>query len=155
MIAMTNAVSVIRPGDVDTQVAERAARRIRDYLQSNPDEQTISVDAELGGVEEALIVPRAAIAMFAQVLGMLAEGQGVQLLPDRAMLTTQQAADALNVSRPYLIGLLENNQIPYTKVGTHRRIAFADLLEYKRRDDQKRRGAAAELTALSDELGED
>jgi excisionase family DNA binding protein len=152
---MTNAVSVIRPGDVDTQVAERAARRIRDYLQSNPDEETISVNTELGGVDEALVVPRPAVAMFAQVLGMLADGLGVQLMPDRAMLTTQQAADSLNVSRPYLIGLLEKNEIPYTKVGTHRRIAFADLLDYKRRDDRKRRAAAAELTALSDELGED
>jgi excisionase family DNA binding protein len=155
MMAMTTAVSVIRPGDVDMQVAERAARRIRDYLQSNPDEETISVDAEIGGVEEALVVPRAALAMFAQVLGMLASGQGVQVLPDRAMLTTQQAADALNVSRPYLIGLLEKKEIPYTMVGTHRRIAYADLLEYKRYDDQKRRAAAADLTALSDELGED
>jgi len=152
---MTNAVSVIRPGDVDTQVAERAARRIRDYLQSNPDEETISVDAELGGVEEALVLPRAAVVMVAQVLRLLAEGQGVQLIPDRARLTTQQAADALNVSRPYLIGLLERDEIPYTMVGTHRRIAFADLLHYKRQDDQKRRAAAAELTALSDELGED
>jgi len=139
MIEVTNAVSVIRPGDVDTEVAERAARRIRDYLQSNPDEDTISVDAELGGVEEALVVPRAAVAMFAQVLGILANGQGVQVVPDDAMLTTQQAADALNVSRPYLIGLLEKNEMPYTMVGSHRRIAFGDLLDYKRRDDQKRR----------------
>jgi excisionase family DNA binding protein len=154
-IAMTNAVSVIRPGEVDTQVAKRAARRIRDYLQSNPDEETISVGAELGDVEEALVLPRAAVAMFAQVLGMLADGLGVQLTPDRAMLTTQQAADSMNVSRPYLIGLLERNEIPYTMVGTHRRIAFADLLEYKRRDDQKRHQAAADLTALGDELGED
>jgi excisionase family DNA binding protein len=152
---MTNAVSAIRPGDVDAEVAERAARRIRDYLASNPDEETISVDAELGGVDEALVVPRPAVVMFAQVLGMLAEGQGVQLMPDRAMLTTQQAADALNVSRPYLIRLVERGEIPFTKVGTHRRIAFADLLEYKRRDDQRRRAAADEVTALAEELGED
>jgi excisionase family DNA binding protein len=152
---MTNAVSAIRPGDVDAEVAERAARRIRDYLASNPDEETISVDTELGGVGEALVIPRPAVVMFAQVLGMLAEGQGVQLMPDRAMLTTQQAADALNVSRPYLISMVERGEIPYTKVGTHRRIAFADLLEYKRKDDQLRRAAADEVTALGEELGED
>jgi excisionase family DNA binding protein len=151
---MTNAVSEIRPGDVDAQVADRAARRIRDYLASNPDEQTLAVNAELG-MDEALVLPRAAVVMFAQVLGILAQGQGVHIMPDRAMLTTQQAADSLNVSRPYLISLLERGEIPYSKVGTHRRIAFGDLLEYKRKDDQARRGAAAELTALSDELGED
>jgi excisionase family DNA binding protein len=152
---MSTGVSVIRPGQVDAQVANRAARRIRDYLQSNPDQQAINIDSELGGVDEALVVPRAAVVMFAQVLGMLAEGQGVHIMPDRAMLTSQQAADMLNVSRPYLIGLLEKGHIPFTKVGSHRRIAFGDLLEYKRKDDQTRRAAAANLTALGDELGED
>jgi excisionase family DNA binding protein len=151
---MTNAISGIRPGDVDAEVAGRAARRIRDYLASNPDEQDITVDAELGDVNEALVVPRPAVVMFAQMLGMLAEGQGVQVVPDHAMLTTQQAADLLNVSRPYLIKLLDNHEINYRMVGTHRRIAFADLMEYKRRDLKERHVAAAELTALGEELGE-
>jgi excisionase family DNA binding protein len=152
---MTNAVSAIRPGDVDAGIADRAARRIRDYLTSNPDEDAISVDAEIGGIEEALVLPRQAVIMFAQMLAMLAAGQGVQIMPDNAMLTTQQAADSINVSRPYLIGLLERGEIPYEKVGTHRRIAFAALLDYKRRDQQQRRKASAELTALGEELGED
>ena len=152
---MTNAVSGIRPGDVDAEVAGRAARRIRDYLASNPDQQEINIDAELGDVDEALVVPRAAVVMFAQMLGMLAQGQGVQVMPDHAMLTSQQAADLLNVSRPYLIKLLENHEIDYRMVGTHRRIAFADLMEYKRRDFKARHAAAAELTELGEELGED
>jgi excisionase family DNA binding protein len=152
---MTNAVSAIRPGDVDAGIADRAARRIRDYLTGNPDEDAISVDAEIGGIEEALVLPRQAVIMFAQMLAMLAAGQGVQIMPDNAMLTTQQAADSINVSRPYLIGLLERGEIPYEKVGTHRRIAFAALLDYKRRDQQQRRKANAELTALGEELGED
>jgi excisionase family DNA binding protein len=152
---MTNAVSAIRPGDVDAGIADRAARRIRDYLTSNPGEDAISVDAEIGGIEEALVLPRQAVIMFAQMLAMLAAGQGVQIMPHNAMLTTQQAADSINVSRPYLIGLLERGEIPYEKVGTHRRIAFAALLDYKRRDQQQRRKASAELTALGEELGED
>jgi excisionase family DNA binding protein len=151
---MANEVSAIRPGEVDAEVAGRAARRIRDYLAIHPDEAVIIIDAELGD-EDALVVPRQAAVMLAQVLALVASGQGVQIMPDRAMLTTQQAADALNVSRPYLIGLLERSEIPYEKVGTHRRIAFADLLEYKRKDDQRRRAAAADVTALGEELGED
>jgi excisionase family DNA binding protein len=151
---MANEVSAIRPGEVDAEVAGRAARRIRDYLAIHPDEAVITIDAELGD-EDALVVPRQAAVMLAQVLALVASGQGVQIMPDRAMLTTQQAADALNVSRPYLIGLLERSEIPYEKVGTHRRIAFADLLEYKRKDDQRRRAAAADETALGEELGED
>ena len=91
--------------------------------------------------------------MFAQILALLASGQGVQVIPDTAELTTQQAADFLNVSRPYLVGLLEADEIPYRMVGTHRRIRFEDLREYRRRDDLKRRQAADELTQLSEELG--
>lgn len=149
-----NAISGIRPGDVDMQVADRAARRIRDYLASHPEDKPITVTVEVGDAD-ALVVPRPVAVMLAQVLALLANGQGVQIMPDRAMLTTQQAADAMNVSRPYLIGLLERGEIPYEMVGTHRRIAFADLMEYKRKDDQLRRATLDELTALSEELGED
>jgi len=149
-----NAVSGIRPGAVDADIAERAARRIRDYLARHLDDEPISVRVEIGE-NDALVVPRPAVVMLAQVLQLLAAGQGVQVMPDRAMLTTQQAADAINVSRPYLIGLLERGEIPFEMVGTHRRVAFADLLEYKRKDDQQRREALEELTALGEELGED
>jgi excisionase family DNA binding protein len=147
-------VSGIRPGAVDVRQADRAARRIRDYLTRHPDDEPIAVTVEAGD-EDALIVPRPVAVMLAQVLQLLANGQGVQIMPDRAMLTTQQAAEAMNVSRPYLIGLLERGAIPYEKVGTHRRIAFADLMQYKRNDDQRRRAAADEVTALGEELGED
>ena len=92
--------------------------------------------------------------MLAQILGFLANGQGVTITPSNAMLTTQQAADFLNVSRPYLIKLLEAGQIQFEKVGTHRRMAFGELVEYKGRDDQQRRRAADELTELGQELGE-
>ena len=108
---------------------------------------------ELAG-DDTLVVPRLAAVMLAQILGLLASGQGVTVTPSNAMLTTQQAADFLNVSRPYLIKLLEAGEIPFEMVGTHRRVAFGELMEYKRRDDQERRRAADELTELGQELGE-
>jgi excisionase family DNA binding protein len=149
-----NAVSGIRPGDVDVQAANRAARRISDYLASHAEDEPITINVEVGD-DDALVVPRPVAIMLAHVLALLANGQSVQIMPDEAMLTTQQAADAINVSRPYLIGLLERKKIPYHMVGTHRRIAFADLMEYKRKDDQRRRVAADELTAVGEELGGD
>jgi excisionase family DNA binding protein len=72
---------------------------------------------------------------------------------DATELTSQHAADFLNVSRPYLIRLLEAGEIPFRLVGTHRRIGFADLREYKAWDDLARRRAADDLTELSEELG--
>jgi excisionase family DNA binding protein len=142
----------IRPGEVDAEVATRAARRIGEYLQSHPGDEPIKVLVEVGD-DDALVVPRVAAVMLAQVLGFLANGQGVQIMPDNAMLTTQQAADMLNVSRPYLIGLLEADAIPYRMVGTHRRIAFKDVLDYQRKDNRHRREVLDELADLSEELG--
>ena len=75
------------------------------------------------------------------------------VLPAHAELTTQQAADMLNVSRPYLIKLLENGIIEHRKVGKHRRVQLDALMDYKRHDEQKRRESADELSALSQELG--
>ena len=149
-----NDVIGIRPGEVDADLAARAMRRISDYLQSRPEAEPIEVLGEIG-TEDALVVPRAVAVLMAQVLGFLANGQGVQLMPDNAMLTTQQAADALNVSRPYLIKLLEQDAIPYKMVGTHRRIAFKDLLAYKRNDDLRHRKVLEELAGLGEEIGED
>lgn len=142
----------IRPGDADAEMASRAARRIGDYLAAHPGTDPVKIRGELAG-EDALVVPRAAAVMFAQILALLASGQGVQVIPDAAELTTQQAAEFLNVSRPYLIGLLEAGKIPFRLVGTHRRVRFQDLREYRRRDDQARRQAADELTKLSEEIG--
>jgi excisionase family DNA binding protein len=149
---MSAKVGVIRPGDADAELASRAARRIRDYLAAHQGTDPVRIGGELAG-DETLVVPRAATVMLAQILALLASGQGVQVIPDAAELTTQQAADFLNVSRPYLIGLLEAGGIPYRRVGTHRRIRFEDLREYRRQDDLGRRRAADELTQLSEDLG--
>ena len=145
-------IASIDPGDVDTEVAGRAARRISDYLSSHPGEDLIEALGEIGA-EDALVIPRPTVVMLAQVLSLLESGHGVQIIPKDAELTTQQAADVLNVSRPYLIGLLESRQIPFRKVGRHRRITFEALTEYKRQDDLKRRAAADDLADLSQELG--
>jgi excisionase family DNA binding protein len=82
----------------------------------------------------------------------MAAGQGVSIVPSQAELTTQQAADMLNVSRPYFIGLLERGEIDYRKVGTHRRILAESLMAYMREDDRRRRNATDELNALTQEM---
>lgn len=134
------------------QAGADAARRISDYLSSHPGEDLIEALGEIGA-EDALVIPRPTVVMLAQVLSLLESGHGVQIIPKDAELTTQQAADVLNVSRPYLIGLLESREIPFRKVGRHRRITFEALMEYKRQDDSKRRAAADDLADLSQELG--
>ena len=147
----TRSIGSINPGDVDTEIADRAARRINEYLEGHPDDDLIEAIGEVG-TDDALVIPRATAVMFAQILELLAQGRGVQIFPKEVELSTQQAAAMLNVSRPYLIGLLEADKIPFRRVGRHRRVRFEDLMDYKRRDDRSRRAAADELTKLSEEL---
>jgi excisionase family DNA binding protein len=74
-------------------------------------------------------------------------------MPDHKDLTTQEAADILNVSHQYLVGLLEAQAIPCGKVGTHRRIRFGDLVNYKNDRDAKRREGLSQMTKKSQKLG--
>lgn len=90
--------------------------------------------------------------LIVNLLGHVASGNMVTLVPTGAMLTTQQAADILNVSRPFLSKLLKENQIPHVLVGSHRRVMFADLMVYKERRDSTRRAALNELADLGQEF---
>lgn len=91
--------------------------------------------------------------MLVELLAQMANGNAVTLVPVHERLTTQQAADLLNVSRPFLVKLVETGAIPYEMVGTHRRLRAEDVFAYRRLQERKSRGALAELSALDQELG--
>lgn len=145
-------VKRVQPGVIDAEVAGRAVRRVKDYLMRHPGQSTIRVTGE-HGAEDPLILPREAVSLLAFVLAQAAEGRGVTVIPSNAELTTQQAADMLSVSRPYLIKLLESGEIRFRLVGKHRRVTYEDLQDYRRRDDVERRSAADQLAELGQELG--
>ncbi|MEU9286407.1 helix-turn-helix domain-containing protein [Streptomyces sp. NPDC048275] len=136
----------------EAEAAARALRHVKKYLAEHEGEDMITATAE-GGEKEELLLPRGAVELLATVLAHMAAGRAVSVVPAHAELTTQQAADLLNVSRPFLIGLLNSGEIEYRTVGTHRRVRAESLLDYRRRDDQARREAADELTALNQEMG--
>lgn len=105
-----------------------------------------------GGTDE-LVLPGAVVQVLLDVLTQMAEGNAVQLLPVHQELSTQEAAGLLNVSRPFLVGLLEEGEIPFRKVGTHRRVRLHDVLAYRERVDQARQQTLDELVSLSQQQG--
>lgn len=91
--------------------------------------------------------------LLSELLNEMAQGHAVALLPLEENLTTQQAADIVGVSRPFLISLLEQGQIPFHKVGSHRRITLTDVLNFKVENKRKRLEVLAELTEQAQEWG--
>ncbi len=145
----------MEPDQTDIAAAHQALPHIKAYLARHALDREVKLLVEDGDGDEELIVPRAAVEMLARILAHMGAGQGVSIVPANAELTTQQAADLLNVSRPFLIGLLQAGEIEYRTVGTHRRVKMSSLTDYLRRDNENRRKAADELTTLSQELGLD
>jgi excisionase family DNA binding protein len=102
---------------------------------------------------EAIDLPQPVLNLLRQMVHELLQGNSVTIVPIHKELTTQEAADILNVSRQYLVELLEAQDIPHTKVGTHRRIRFGDLMNYKNDRDAKRREGLSQMAKKSQKLG--
>ncbi|MBT2515769.1 helix-turn-helix domain-containing protein [Arthrobacter sp. ISL-30] len=128
-----------------------ALKTLRRAVEAHADpQQPVEMKVTDGGNLE---MPRVAADLMMLILGKMAAGQGVTIVPMNAELTTQQAADILNVSRPYLVRLLESQEIKYRKVGTHRRVLAESLYDYQRRTSLTQKDAADELSALSQDMG--
>ncbi|WP_334861327.1 helix-turn-helix domain-containing protein [Nostoc sp.] len=107
----------------------------------------------VGANGEKINIPEPIYRVLLQVVHAMASGKAISIIPQQQELTTQQAAEYLNVSRPYLIKLLEQGEIPHIKVGSHRRVRFDDLMNYKQQRDVKRDQLLTELTQISQEAG--
>jgi excisionase family DNA binding protein len=102
--------------------------------------------------EKTLLVPVAIVDLMATVLAQLGQCRPVILVPENAELTIPEAADLLNVSRPFVAGLLDREEIPSRGQGVHRRIVYRDLAAFKARSDADGDRAMAELAELSQEM---
>ncbi|MDX1921479.1 MAG: helix-turn-helix domain-containing protein [Candidatus Caenarcaniphilales bacterium] len=124
------------------------AQNLLEHFPTSIEEQTVQITVN----HQSFDLPPAVQKLLLQAIENIAEGKAISLIPINSELTTQQAADFLNVSRPFLIGLLNQGQIKYKKVGTHRRVLFEDLVKYKEESYKKSMKALDEIVRISEEL---
>lgn len=148
MKMMRTAQSLIAPDEKEVSNIKEVVRNLSSVVET--EQKYLLVDQAKGKEME---LPRALFMVLLEAAKQLAKGNSVSILHYEHELTTQQAADLLQVSRPYLIKLLENGQIPYSHVGSHRRIRMRDLLEYKKARDALRQAHVQEMVRVSEALG--
>lgn len=123
---------------------------IREALHS-PNERAGCAPALIQSPTGAVFkVPPSLFSLVQEAIGPLARGQSVAVVATDSYLTTGEAAELLNVSRPYVVKLLDGHQLPYTKTGTHRRIRFDDIVAFKRHRDAQRQAGVRQLIAAYD-----
>lgn len=139
------------PMEREVQAAIHSQRALAAYLTTQVETQRIQIFDEQNQAHQVEL-PTSALRLLVDILAELADGNAVKVVPIHAELTTQEAADLLNVSRPHLVKLLETRALPHHKTGKHRRVRFADLMIYKVAQDRASEGAMAELTQQAQEL---
>jgi excisionase family DNA binding protein len=144
-----NAKLDIIPNREESELARASAEALGRLMGQLPESERARVS--LDGNE--MILPRQALALLREVLSEMAQGNAVTIVPTHAELTTQEAANFLNVSRPHIVKLLEQNVIPFTKTGTHRRVRYQDLVNYRNQQIEQSQRALDKLAAEAQELG--
>jgi len=134
------------------EVADRAARALTLVQRKARKSGTVTIQPVRTGKAPPIVLPVEALLRLVEILRQMAAGREVAVVPRRTELTTHQAARLLNVSRPYLISLLDAGKIRCRRVGTHRRINIADLIEYRKEEDEIAEDALTELAAEAQRL---
>ena len=136
----------------EVQAAAQGQRTLAAYLATRFEVQHIQIVDDQNKTHQVEL-PTSALRLLVDILAELADGNAVKVVPVHAELTTQEAADLLNVSRPHLVKLLEDGVLPFHKTGKHRRVRFADLMLFKGQRDHSSEQAMEELTKQAQALG--
>ena len=140
------------PTDQTMKLATQSQRELAAYLVLDTDVQKIQI-VDQHQQSHVIELPTAALRMLLNILTELSDGNAVKIVPIHAELTTQEAADLLNVSRPHVVKLLEQGHIKFHKVGKHRRVLYADVLAYQQQQKQNSIEAINELMSQTQALG--
>ncbi|MGH9822997.1 MAG: helix-turn-helix domain-containing protein [Blastocatellia bacterium] len=150
MTTETPDVDALPPDQSEIAVAERLSQALAKQI-ARGDTPAMFLAGEESGAREPL--PATAAKLLVKILSEIAKGNTVAILPLKPELTTQETAELLSLSRPHLIKLLDRGELPFHRVGTHRRIRLSDVLAYKRKALEERKAILREMVALNQEMG--
>ena len=147
---MSNSGVLKLPTQQDIEQAKETSRQ----LSKCHDFDSVELSTESpNGDKESIVLPGIAVQILFEILATISRGDPVSVVPHKSELTTQQAANLLNVSRPYLVKLIDNGVLRHHKVGTHRRVYVKDVIEYKAKIHNERSNTLNRLTELSQGIG--
>lgn len=140
------AMEIKNPSTHDRGIAKQSFQRIKGIHRISKKPAILNLD----GLQVEL--PPSAVKLVFSILSEMAEGHSLTLIPSHAHLTTQEAADMLNVSRPYFVKLLEEGKIPFDKIGTRRRVLASDVMSFIKKSSIEREKALQELVDQAQSL---
>jgi excisionase family DNA binding protein len=143
---------VLGPEPAEFEVARQASRRLGRLLGQEP-QVNLRCQTRKTKRPASVPIPMTAFRMLVQILAEMGEGKAVTMVPLQREMTTQEAADFLEMSRPSLLKLLEQGGIRFRRIGKHRRVLFEDLVDYRRQTMSDRHAALDELTEQAQKLG--
>ncbi|MDI3322608.1 helix-turn-helix domain-containing protein [Pinibacter soli] len=141
-----------KPTKHEQKIAMEAMNEIQKLQRQSKKKKAATTIVTVGKNGTAMSVPTQALSHLYSIVGKMAEGKSITILSSDELISTQQAADILNFSRPYVVKLLEEGKIPYQKVGSHRRIKLADVIAYEKEFRKQRKRALDWMTRQAQEL---
>lgn len=147
---MVTTNDIKRPNKQERKLAEASYTSL---ISSIEQLKTDQVEIEIEETREKIVLPKKALNLLGEILKAMSQGKPISIVPLATEVTTQSAAEILGCSRPYLVKLLEEGKIEYTKVGKHRRIKYEDVIDYKQKMKEEQKQRLIDMMHADEDLG--
>ncbi len=138
------------PTNTEQKAAMESLSALEAVLSTIDSEKT---EIEIGKTNDKIEIPKRALLLLVDILKAMSGGKEISIIPVAAEISTQQGAEILGCSRPYLVKLLDGGRIPFIKVGKHRRVKFEDILKYKRKMKEEQKKHLIDMMVSDEEIG--
>jgi len=149
---MVTTNDIKRPNKRERKLAQESYTSLISSIEQLKSDQA-EIEIEIEETRERIILPVKALNLLGEILKAMSQGKPISIVPIATEVTTQRAAEILGCSRPYLVKLLEEGKIEYTKVGKHRRIKYEDVIDYKKKMKEEQKKWLIEIMHADEDLG--